>query len=242
MRSRRGGAGRFDGDARERTSGGVGVGAFEGPIPRARSTCTTRVTRRDVKCGADDREVPFRPFYPIRPATVQWTTSSLVFRDESPRLAVRTSDDLNVYFAARCPLAMASPGVAPSPRDAPFGRVAARAATATTATVGDHQHEVEATVRHFQELSAREDVSGSAPRNEQSNPSRRPPSSPRASPSLTHDDPNRSVARRRAGRRSNASGTRRSPRSAASATASRATCATATSTRWRICAQPWRLR
>ena len=65
---------------------------------------------------------------------------------------------------------MASPGVAPSPRDAPFGRVAARAATATTATVGDHQHEVEATVRHFQELSAREDVSGSAPRNEQSHP------------------------------------------------------------------------
>lgn len=65
---------------------------------------------------------------------------------------------------------MASPGVAPSPRDAPFGRVAARAATATTATVGDHQHEVEATVRHFQELSAREDVSGSAPRNEQSIP------------------------------------------------------------------------
>jgi len=63
---------------------------------------------------------------------------------------------------------MASPGVAPSPRDAPFGRVAARAATATTAAVGDHQHEVEATVRHFQELSAREDVSGSAPRNEQS--------------------------------------------------------------------------
>ena len=239
MRSRRGGAGRFDGDARERTSGGLGVGAFEGPIPRARSTCTTRVTRRDVKCGADDRRGSFSPFLPYPSSDRPVDHRSLVFRDESPRLAVRTSDDLNVYFAARCPLAMASPGVAPSPRDAPFGRVAARAATAT---VGDHQHEVEATVRHFQELSAREDVSGSAPRNEQSNPSRRPPSSPRASPSLTRDDQNRSVARRRAGRRSNASGTRRSPRSAASATASRATCATATSTRWRICAQPWRLR
>lgn len=64
MRSRRGDAGRFDGDARERTSGGVGVGAFEGPIPRARSTCTTRVTRRDVKCGADDRRGSFSPFLP----------------------------------------------------------------------------------------------------------------------------------------------------------------------------------
>ena len=44
-----------------------------------------------------------------------------------------------------------------SPSDAPpFGRVT----RAPTAAVGDHQHEVEATVRHFQELSAREDVRG----------------------------------------------------------------------------------
>jgi hypothetical protein len=49
---------------------------------------------------------------------------------------------------------MASPG-ARSPRDEPFARVT----RAPTAAVGDHQHEVEATVRHFQELSAREDVS-----------------------------------------------------------------------------------
>ena len=164
MRSRRGGAGRFDGDARERTSGGVGVGAFEGPIPRARSTCTTRVTRREVRGGRSARFL-----FALFTLSVQRPCSGppAVSSSESPRLAVRTSDDLNVYFAARCPLAMASPGVAPSPRDAPFGRVAARAATAT---VGDHQHEVEATVRHFQELSAREDVSGSAPRNEQSIP------------------------------------------------------------------------
>lgn len=46
---------------------------------------------------------------------------------------------------------MASPKALDAP---PFGRVT----RAPTAAVGDHQHEVEATVRHFQELSAREDV------------------------------------------------------------------------------------
>lgn len=172
MRSRRGEAARFDGDARARTSGGVGAGAFEGPMPRARSTCTTRVTRREVRGGRSARFLfaLFTLSFIQSPASVLPRPSSGPQQSSQPRPAVRISDHLNVYFAARCPLAMASPGVAPSPRDAPFGRVAARAATATTAAVGDHQHEVEATVRHFQELSAREDVSRSAPRNEQSVP------------------------------------------------------------------------
>ena len=68
---------------------------------------------------------------------------------------------------------MASPG-ARSPDAPPFGRVT----RAPTAAVGDHQHEVEATVRHFQELSAREDVRATqmplGPNNQPSNASSNP--------------------------------------------------------------------
>ena len=85
---------------------------------------------------------------------------------------------------------MASPG-ARSPDAPPFGSVT----RAPTAAVGDHQHEVEATVRHFQELSAREDVRAThdAPRTKQSititnhQPRPSPDTDPRAKPYIRYD-------------------------------------------------------